>query len=113
MKITRNQLRQLIKEVMDAPPWFEEGYSKFQNAVNDFLDSAGYEPGVWYYWEDEDTLVMLGGEADANEIQSRLDVAIDMEILSTGSPTINPSAVELEDGNWAIKLNAQMTQDRH
>lgn len=114
MKITRTQLKNLIKDVMIAesvaPPWFDSGYSKFQSELNDFLDSSGYEPGVWYYWHDEDILVMLGGEDDANEIQSVLEVGLDQNRWN--SPHMNPSVVELESGEWAIKLNAQMTQDR-
>ena len=95
-----------------APPWFDSGYSKFQSNLNDFLDSSGYEPGVWYFWNDEDTLVMLGGAKDAKDIRDRLDQAIDMKLLNTGSSTMNPYVVELDNGSWAIKLNAQMTQDR-
>ena len=114
MKITRAQLKNLIKEVMltesDAPPWFDSGYSKFQSELNDFLDSSGYEPGVWYYWHDEDILVMLGGKEDATEIQTTLNIGADQDRWN--SPQMNPSVVELESGEWAIKLNAQMTQDR-
>jgi hypothetical protein len=93
-----------------APPWFDSGYSKFQSDINDFLDTSGYEPGVWYFWENEDIIVALGGEQDAQEIASVLDVGAAQKRWS--SPYMNPSVVELEDGNWAIKLNAQMTQDR-
>jgi len=118
MRITRSQLRKLICEATsfqdvqqaDAPPWFDSGYSKFQSNLNDFLDSAGYEPGVWYYWNDEDTLVMLGGEEDAIEIQLVLDIGSDQKRWN--SPEMKPSVTELENGSWAIKLNAQMTQDR-
>ena len=87
----------------------DEGYSKFQSAVNDFLDSAGYEPGVWYFWKDEDTLVALGNPEDASEMAAQLSHA---PSGIGGSPYLSPAAVELEDGSWAIKLNAQMTQDR-
>lgn len=114
MKITRQQLKELIKEAMynnnnyDYLVESESGYSMFQNDVNDFLDSAGYEPAVWYYWGDEDTLITLGGESDAKEISNRLAIASDNELL----PNMNPSPFELEDGNWAVKLRAQMMQDR-
>jgi hypothetical protein len=114
MKITRSQLKNLIKEAMladtPAPPWFDSGYSKFQSDLNDFLDSSGYEPGVWYYWNDEDTLVMLGDHEDVHEIQSVLDIGAEQRRWD--APAMNPAVVELEDGSWAIKLNAQMTQDR-
>ena len=112
MKITHSQLLQLIQEATsfqdvqqaDAPPWFDSGYSKFQSNLNDFLDSAGYEPGVWYYWYDEDILVMLGDKEDA--------IAIAEKLKTWTGTRINASVVALEDGSWAIKLNAQMTQDR-
>jgi hypothetical protein len=114
MKITRSQLKDIIKEAMltpaDAPPWFDSGYSKFQSDLNDFLDSSGYEPGVWYYWNDEDTLVMLGGHEDAHEIQSVLDIGTEQNRWE--APAMNPAVVELDNGSWAVKLNAQMTQDR-
>jgi hypothetical protein len=114
MKITRKQLKRIIKEVMlndpGSPPWIPDGYSKFQSDLNDFLDSSGYEPGVWYYWNDEDILVMLGGAEDAYEIQSALDVGADQNRWA--APAMNTAVVELENGRWAIKLNAQMTQDR-
>ena len=85
-----------------------EGYSKFQSAVNDFLDSAGYEPGVWYFWDNEDMLIILGNPEDAHDIAAQLHVA--PEGIG-GAPSISPSPVELEDGAWAVKLNAQMEQD--
>ena len=117
MKITRKQLKNLIKEVMltepeteAPPPWFgDDGYSNFQIDLNNFLENDPDEekrfvPGLWYYWDDEDVLVMLGDEGDAITIAEKLK-------MWTGA-RINTSVVEREDGNWAIKLNAQMTQDR-
>jgi|1_EtaG_2_1085319.scaffolds.fasta_scaffold02160_3 hypothetical protein len=93
-----------------APPWLRAGYSKFQSDMNDFLDASGYEPGVWYYWENEDIIVALGGEQDAQELSSVLDIGAEQKRWN--SPEMNPAVVELEDGNWAVKLNAQMSQDR-
>ena len=55
---------------------------------------------------------MLGGEEDANEIQSVLDVGSDPDQKRWNAPEMNTAVVELENGQWAIKLNAQMTQDR-
>ena len=115
MKITRKQLKNLIKEVMltepetKAPPWFDRGYSNFQVDLSDFLENDPDEEkrfvsGIWYYWHDDDILVMLGDKEDAIAIAEKLK-------MWTGT-RINPSVVEREDGNWAIKLNAQMTQDR-
>jgi hypothetical protein len=114
MKITRTHLKRLIREVMvnEAFTSATEETSKFQSTLNDFLDSSGIEPGVGFYWNDEDTLVVRGSETDASDIQTRISMGLEMEILNTGSSTMNPAVVELEDGNWAIKLNAQMTQDR-
>lgn len=122
MKITRNQLKQLIKEVMlteaDAPPWLgTTGYSRFQSDMNEYLDESGWEPGVLYFWNDEDVIVILPDDDDDRSEQERADELL--TIIDIGSseklwnaPQMSTSVVELEDGSWAIKLNAQMTQDR-
>jgi hypothetical protein len=53
---------------------------------------------------------MLGGHEDAHEIQSVLDIGTEQNRWA--APEMNPAVVELEYGSWAIKLNAQMMQDR-
>ena len=116
MKITRKQLRQIIKEV--AGPWLVGGYSKFQSDMNEYLDSSGWEPGVLYFWNDEDIIVILPDDDDnrseqerAWELQSTIDIGSDQKRWN--APTMSPSVVELDNGSWAVRLNAQMTQDRY
>lgn len=128
MKITYKQLRRLVEGAVFGMPQFDDenveedlhdspddgldsGGSKFQSDLNEFLDSSGYEPGVWYYWYDEDTLAMLGDKEDAIEIQSVLEIG--EEQSRWNSPGMNPAVVwsDIIHG-WAVELNAQMTQDR-
>jgi len=132
MKITRSQLKNLIKEAMladtPAPPWFDSGYSKFQSDMNEYLKGAGWWLGMSYDWpitsrrdqtivRDQDIIVILPDDDDdrsdherAHELQSIIDIGAEQRRWD--APAMNPAVVELEDGSWAIKLNAQMTQDR-
>jgi len=132
MKITRSQLKKLIKEVMlnepDAPSLFDSGYSMFQSDMNEYLKGAGWWLGMSYDWpitsrrdqtivRDQDIIVILPDDDDdrsdherAHELQSIIDIGSDQKRWN--APPMSPSVVELEDGRWAIKLNAQMMQDR-
>jgi hypothetical protein len=96
--------------------------------MNEYLKGSGWLPGVSYHWpitsrrdqpimRDQDIIVILSDDEDsqsdherAHELQSILDIGSDQKRWN--APEMNPAVVELEDGSWAIKLNAQMTQDR-
>ena len=89
------------------------GFSMFQSEVNEYLDGHGYEPGVWYFWDDEDTIIMLGSEKDADEILHTLDMAKDMGVHWASE--MRPRKTMAREGRfgdaWAIELRAQMMQD--
>ena len=105
-----------MKNFFAADAWLKDGYSRFQSDMNDFLDESSWEPGVLYYWNDEDIIVILPDDDGRSEQERAHEL---LSIINFGSsekrwnaPDMNPTVVELENGDWAIKLNAQMTQDR-
>jgi|7_EtaG_2_1085326.scaffolds.fasta_scaffold00480_5 hypothetical protein len=105
IKISKKRLRQIIKETIEKSQWnplssempdsvswgdsgnpygnFPKDLSEFQESVNDFLDSAGYEPGVDFWWDSEDieseTVVLKSGISEENidRIQMYLSMALD------------------------------------